>query len=229
MGTSGGKHPDKRRGKDKQDRRGSGGARGGGGGDVRVSLFSQLAQADLVPSFTARQVACKVHDCSNTWTWSDKDQAKAWREMPGADPQGQPDPPHRMCKRCHGFCRSNQDIKVACPRSDCDNTRSYRLDQQLHDLIAGRKVDPPPPTCSRCATTHRAGETLLLGERPVIVPDRAELMACIVPGCSGRWILAEGIEVEAAPLGSEPADRMCDSCRVARQHEPRMDRFGADA
>lgn len=193
-----------------------------------MSLFSQLAQADLVPSFTARPVACKVHGCRNTWTWSDKDQAKAWRDMPGADPQSQPDPPHRMCKRCHVFCRSNEDLVVACPRSDCDNSRSYRLDQQLQDHIAGREINPPPPTCTRCATTHSAGETLTLGDQSVVLPEGGALMACVVPGCGGRWILAEGIEVDPAPLGSLPSDRMCDSCRTARDHQPRMSRFGAD-
>lgn len=220
MGKSGGKQP-------KQGRRGSGGGRKGGGGDVRVSLFSQLAQADLVPTFSDLAVPCKVNGCSNTWTWSEKDQAKAWRELPGADSQTRPEPPHRMCKRCHQFCRSNQDIQVACPRSDCETTRVYRLDQQLQDHIAGRKVDPPPPTCSRCATSHSAGETLMLGDLEVVLPEAAELMACVVAGCDGRWILAEGVEVASATVGSLPVDRMCDSCRAKRGLAPRMDRFAA--
>jgi hypothetical protein len=50
------------------------------------------------------------------------------------------------------------------------------------------------------------------------MPAGAEVMPCIVGGCSGSWVYAPGMRLSTAdPDAAEPpVDRMCDDCREQR-------------
>src|SRR5690606_14477349 len=85
------------------------------------------------------EVPCKVHGCTNTWTWERDGQLRAWAAHDGrSDVTELPQPPRRMCNSCFEFVRAHGDREVACGRPDCSKTWTYKTGAQLQDFRAGR-------------------------------------------------------------------------------------------
>ncbi len=80
----------------------------------------------------------------------------------------------------------------------------YKTGAQLQAFLAGRTADPLR-LCDECA---RGGFIATLSASEL--PEGAELMPCVVPGCTGTWVFFPGQrlagEVDADGL---PLDRMC--------------------
>lgn len=161
-----------------------------------------------------REQPCKVHGCSRTWTWDRASQMRAWVASGSDDLDFEPAAPRRMCEVCREFCRTHSDREVACGRPECKNTWTYKTGAQLQAFLAGRTADPLK-LCGECAKGEFAvsfrpgGET---GE----VPEGAETMPCVVPGCEGTWLFIPGMRLRETPYGELAPDRMCTRHRQER-------------
>lgn len=160
------------------------------------------------------EIPCKVHGCTNTWSWERDGQLRAWAVLDGLENVTElPQPPRRMCNGCFEFVRHHGDREVACGRPGCGKTWTYKTGAQLQDFLAGRTQDP----IRLCEDCSRSQFTISVSEG-VRVPEGSELMPCQVAGCSGSWVYTPGMSLSAAdPDAAEPpVDRMCDDCRTQR-------------
>jgi hypothetical protein len=160
------------------------------------------------------EVPCKVHGCTNTWTWEREGQLRAWAAHEASEnPSELPQPPRRMCNSCFEFVRRHGDREIDCGRPGCDKTWTYKTGAQLQDFLAGRSLDPIR-LCEDCSRS----QFVISSARGVQMPAGAEVMPCQVAGCTGSWVYAPGMKLSAAdPDASEPPlDRMCDDCREQR-------------
>jgi hypothetical protein len=160
------------------------------------------------------EVPCKVHGCTHTWTWERDGQLRAWSALDGRENVTElPQPPRRMCNSCFEFVRAHGDREVACGRPGCEKGWMYKTGAQLQDFLAGRSLEPIR-LCEDCSRS----QFVVSSSRGVRMPAGAEVMPCMVAGCSGSWVYAPGMRLSAAdPDAAEPpVDRMCDDCRVQR-------------
>jgi hypothetical protein len=161
---------------------------------------------------------CKVHGCKNEWTWERGGQLGAWVALGTDDLDANGTPPRRMCNSCRDFCRGHSDRAVACGRRECERTWLYKTGAQLQDQLAGRTAEPIR-LCDECAKM----QFLAPGAGVGTVPSDAEVMPCVVPGCTGTWLFAPGMVLAAGDHSNLDTmiDRMCDPCRNERGHAPR--------
>lgn len=143
-------------------------------------------------------------------------QLRAWVSLRTDEPSEQAPLPKRMCEVCREFCRLHVDRQVPCGRPGCDRTWTYKTGAQLQAFLAGRLEDPIR-LCDAC----REGEFAREAEVALEAPQGAEVMPCIVSGCSGVWFHHPGMTIAAADDGDLPLDRMCDACRERREALPR--------
>ena len=173
------------------------------------------------------EVPCKVHGCTTTWTWERDGQLRAWAGHDGqANLAELPQPPRRMCNSCFEFVRHHTDREVACGRPGCAKSWTYKTGAQLQDFLAGRTQDPVR-MCEECSRS----QFTISSVAGVPMPEGAEVMPCMVAGCSGSWVYAPGMKLSAADPEAEepPVDRMCDDCRIVRGVEGRDPRRAAPA
>jgi hypothetical protein len=174
------------------------------------------------------EVPCKVHGCTSMWVWEREGQLRAWAVLDSRDNVTElPQPPRRMCNGCFEFVRGRGDREVACGRPDCERSWTYKTGAQLQDFLAGRTQDPIR-LCEECSRS----QFVISSQGGAPVPAGAEVMPCMVPGCSGSWVYAPGMSLSSAdPDAVEPpVDRICDDCREQRGAPPRDPRrMPADA
>ncbi len=171
------------------------------------------------------EVPCKVHGCTSTWTWERDGQLRAWAALDGQENVTElPQPPRRMCNGCFEFVRARGDREVACGRRGCDKTWTYKTGAQLQDFLAGRTQDPIR-LCEECSRS----QFTITQVRGVQMPEGAEVMPCMVPGCEGSWVYVPGMRLSPSdPDAAEPpVDRMCDDCRTQRGEPGRDPRRAA--
>ena len=158
-----------------------------------------------VSRLQTREVPCKVHGCTRAWSWDRASQLRAWAALGTDDLDMDPGAPRRMCEICRDFCRKHPDRAVPCGRPGCTHTWMYKTGAQLQAFLAGRTVDPLR-LCDECA---RGGFINTLS--PSELPEGAELMPCVVPGCSGTWVFFEGQRLSGGEVDADglPLDRMC--------------------
>ncbi len=160
------------------------------------------------------QVGCKVHGCTNSWTWDRASQLRAWAHL-GTDEVGvEPTAPRRMCDTCREFCRKHPDRDLDCGRPDCDKQWVYKTGAQLQDYLAGRSLEPNRlcDACIRGGFTPAPQPSSKSSAVPVL-----ECMPCSTRGCSGTWLFVPGQQLEVWDgTGDPPDDRLCDECRVER-------------
>jgi len=161
-----------------------------------------------------REQPCKVHGCSRTWTWDRASQMRAWVASGSDDLDFEPAAPRRMCEVCREFCRTHSDREVACGRPECKNTWTYKTGAQLQAFLAGRTADPLK-LCGECAKGEFAVSFRPGGEGGE-VPEGAETMPCVVPGCEGTWLFIPGMRLRETPYGELAVDRMCARHRQER-------------
>ncbi len=161
-----------------------------------------------------REQPCKVHGCSRTWTWDRASQMRAWVASGSDDLAFEPAAPRRMCEVCREFCRTHSDREVACGRPECNNTWTYKTGAQLQAFLAGRTADPLK-LCGECAKGEFAVSFRPGGESGE-VPEGAETMPCVVPGCEGTWLFIPGMRLRETPYGELAPDRMCTPHRQER-------------
>jgi hypothetical protein len=168
--------------------------------------------SEKVSRLQTRELPCKVHGCTGTWSWDRASQLRAWATLDTDDLAIDPGPPRRMCESCREFVRTHHDRDVACGRPGCEGTWSYKTGAQLQAFLAGRTADPLR-LCDECA---RGGfvPTINPGEE---LPEGVEQMPCVVPGCAGTWVFFPGQrlsnDVDADGL---PVSRMCPEHRRER-------------
>ncbi len=161
----------------------------------------------------AREQPCKVHGCSRTWTWDRASQMRAWVLSGSDDVDYEPTAPRRMCEVCREFCRTHPDREVACGRPGCERTWTFKTGAQLQAFLAGRLADPLK-LCGECAKGEFAASF-----RPGTeggIPEGAETMPCVVPGCAGTWLYIPGMRLRDTAYGELSPERMCDPHRVER-------------
>lgn len=186
--------------------------------------FERLGHLEPIP------VPCKVHGCTNTWSWEREGQLRAWARLDKQDEVTElPQPPRRMCHPCFEFVRAHTDRAVDCGRPDCDKTWTYKVGAQLQDFLAGRTQDPIRlcDSCARSQFTIRSASGVQL-------PEGAEVMPCQVSGCAESWVYVPGMDLAPAdPDAAEPPiDRMCDGCRSergAQARDPRHSKAAAES
>ena len=161
-----------------------------------------------------REQPCKVHGCSRTWTWDRASQMRAWVASGSDDLDFEPGAPKRMCEVCREFCRTHPDREVACGRPGCPQTWTYKTGAQLQAFLAGRTADPLK-LCGECAKGEFAA-TFRPGGEGGEVPEGAETMPCVVPGCTGTWLYVPGMRLRETPYGELAPDRMCEAHRSER-------------
>ncbi len=161
-----------------------------------------------------REQPCKVHGCSRTWTWDRASQMRAWVASGSDDLDFEPAAPRRMCEVCREFCRTHSDREVACGRPECKNTWTYKTGAQLQAFLAGRTADPLK-LCGECAKGEFAVSFRPGGESGE-VPEGAETMPCVVPGCESTWLFIPGMRLRETPYGELAPDRMCANHRQER-------------
>lgn len=160
------------------------------------------------------EIPCKVHGCTNTWTWERDGQLRAWAALDGQENVTElPQPPRRMCNSCFDFVRHHSDREVVCGRPGCGKTWTYKTGAQMQDFLAGRTQDPIR-LCEECSRS----QFTISSAGGVQVPEGSEVMPCQVSGCSGSWVYVPGMQLSPAdPDAAEPpVDRMCDDCRTQR-------------
>ena len=170
--------------------------------------------AQKISRIQARDQPCKVHGCSRTWTWDRASQMRAWVLSGSDDLDFEPAAPKRMCDVCREFCRMHPDREVACGRPGCDNTWTFKTGAQLQAFLAGRTADPLK-LCGECAKGEFAATFRPSGETGA-VPEGAETMPCVVPGCEGTWLYIPGMRLRDTAYGELAPDRMCDRHREER-------------
>jgi hypothetical protein len=176
------------------------------------------------------EVPCKVHGCTHTWPWERDGQLRAWASLDGRENVTElPQPPRRMCNSCFEFVRAHGDREVACGRPGCEKGWMYKTGAQLQDFLAGRTLEPIR-LCEDCSRS----QFVVPSSRGVRMPAGAEVMPCMVAGCSGSWVYAPGMRLSTAdPDAIEPpVDRMCDDCRAQRDvpgRDPRRVSASGDA
>ena len=161
----------------------------------------------------AREQPCKVHGCSRTWTWDRASQMRAWVLSGSDDVDYEPSAPRRMCEVCREFCRTHPDREVVCGRPGCERSWTFKTGAQLQAFLAGRLADPLK-LCGECAKGEFAASF-----RPGTeggIPEGAETMPCVVPGCEGTWLYIPGMRLRDTAYGELSPERMCDSHRVER-------------
>lgn len=161
----------------------------------------------------AREQPCKVHGCSRTWTWDRASQMRAWVLSGSDDVDYEPASPRRMCEVCREFCRTHPDREVACGRPGCDRSWTFKTGAQLQAFLAGRLADPLK-LCGECAKGEFAA-TFRPGSEGGI-PEGAETMPCVVPGCEGTWLYIPGMRLRETAYGELSPERMCDAHRLER-------------
>ena len=161
-----------------------------------------------------REQPCKVHGCTRTWTWDRASQMRAWVASGSDDLDFEPGTPRRMCEVCREFCRTHSDREVACGRPECNNTWTFKTGAQLQAFLAGRTADPLK-LCAECAKGEFA-VSFRPGAEGGAVPEGAETMPCVVPGCEGTWLYIPGMRLRETPYGELAADRMCGAHRQER-------------
>ena len=157
-------------------------------------------------TLSVERVSCKVHGCTRTVSVSAEAQLKAWISHPEAAGDVTP---KRMCESCRDFCRTHSDREVACERSGCKKTWTFKTGAQLQDFVAGRP-GPPARLCDDCRREQAASSSVPARNDPV------QVMPCVVTGCEGTWTHRHGNRLEPATEGTLPLDRMCPSCRSER-------------
>ncbi|MGB1277887.1 MAG: hypothetical protein ACPG77_19230, partial [Nannocystaceae bacterium] len=171
--------------------------------------------AGKLAAIAPRQVGCKVHGCTNSWTWDRASQLRAWVHL-GTDEIGvEPTAPRRMCDTCREFCRKHPDRSLDCGRPDCEKQWMYKTGAQLQDYLGGRTLEPNRlcDACIRGGFTQTS-DTAPLGGSPI---PELECMPCSTMGCSGTWLFVPGQQLEPwSGAGEPPSDRLCDKCRVGR-------------
>ena len=170
--------------------------------------------AQKISRIQARDQPCKVHGCSRTWTWDRASQMRAWVLSGSDDLDFEPAAPKRMCDVCREFCRTHPDREVACGRPGCDNTWTFKTGAQLQAFLAGRTADPLK-LCGECAKGEFAATFRPSGETGA-VPEGAETMPCVIPGCEGTWLYIPGMRLRDTAYGELAPDRMCDRHREER-------------
>ncbi len=170
--------------------------------------------AQKITRLQPREQPCKVHGCSRTWTWDRASQMRAWVASGSDDLDFEPAAPRRMCEVCREFCRTHPDREVACGRPECNITWTYKTGAQLQAFLAGRLADPLK-LCGECAKGEFAVSFRPSGESGV-VPEGAETMPCVVPGCQGTWLFIPGMRLRETPYGELAPDRMCADHRQER-------------
>ena len=161
----------------------------------------------------AREQPCKVHGCSRTWTWDRASQMRAWVLSGSDDVDYEPPAPRRMCEVCREFCRTHPDREVPCGRPGCERSWTFKTGAQLQAFLAGRLADPLK-LCGECAKGEFAASF-----RPGTeggIPEGAETMPCVVPGCEGTWLYIPGMRLRETAYGELSPERMCDAHRVER-------------
>ena len=166
--------------------------------------------AQKLSRLAAREVPCKVHGCTRTWSWDRAGQLRAWVQSGSDDVDFDPPAPKRMCETCREFCRKNGDRAVPCGRPGCVNTWTYKTGAQLQAFLAGRLQDPLK-LCDECAKGEFAK---VAGE--VGLPEGSEIMPCVVPACAGQWVYVPGQKLMQVAEGELAPDRMCTKCRRER-------------
>ncbi len=161
-----------------------------------------------------REQPCKVHGCSRTWTWDRASQMRAWVLSGSDDVEFEPAAPKRMCEVCREFCRTHPDREVPCGRPGCGNSWTFKTGAQLQAFLAGRTADPLK-LCGECARGEFAA-TFRPGAEGGGVPEGAETMPCVVPGCEGTWLYVPGMRLKDTAYGELSTDRMCDAHRQER-------------
>lgn len=161
-----------------------------------------------------REQPCKVHGCTRTWSWDRASQMRAWVASGSDDLDFEPAAPKRMCEVCREFCRTHGDREVACGRPECTHTWMYKTGAQLQAFLAGRTADPLK-LCAECAKGEFAASFRPGGEGGE-VPEGAETMPCVVPGCEGTWLFIPGMRLRETPYGELAPDRMCTRHRQER-------------
>ena len=170
--------------------------------------------AQKISRIQAKEQPCKVHGCARTWTWDRASQMRAWVLSGSDDLDFEPAAPKRMCEVCREFCRTHPDREVPCGRPGCNNSWTFKTGAQLQAFLAGRIADPLK-LCGECAKGEFAATFRPSGEAGA-VPEGAETMPCVVPGCEGTWLYIPGMRLRDAAYGELSPDRMCDSHRVER-------------
>ncbi|MBL9105926.1 MAG: hypothetical protein JNL82_33700 [Myxococcales bacterium] len=160
----------------------------------------------------AKELPCKVHGCTRSWTWDRASQMRAWVNSGSDDVDYDPPSPKRMCEVCREFCRTHPDREVACGRPGCTSTWTYKTGAQLQAFLAGRTADPLK-LCGECAKGEFAASFRPSGDA---VPEGAEIMPCVVSGCDGTWVYIPGMKLRDTPYGELSTDRMCPKCRRER-------------
>jgi hypothetical protein len=166
--------------------------------------------AQKLGRIAARDVPCKVHGCTRTWTWDRASQLRAWVQSGTDDVDWDPPAPKRMCEVCRDFCRTHPDRAVPCGRPGCENTWTYKTGAQLQAFLAGRQQDPLK-LCDECAKGEFAKQAEAAG-----LPEGAEIMPCVVPACGGTWVYIPGQRLAPLVDGELSPDRMCAKCRRER-------------
>jgi len=151
------------------------------------------------------------------------------KSAPGADgvPVAPPiplaKPPRRMCKSCVEFCRAHQDREVECGKPECQRTWTYKIGAQLQDQLAGRNSDPIKLACDfskKHFDCEFRGQQLEV-RTPGSLPPGAEVMPCVVPGCTDSWVYLPGARLDGVSADGAPVDRMCDPHRTDHGAEAR--------
>jgi len=160
----------------------------------------------------AKELPCKVHGCTRSWTWDRASQMRAWVLSGSDDVEFEPASPKRMCEVCREFCRTHVDREVACGRPGCATTWTYKTGAQLQAFLAGRTADPLK-LCGECSKGEFAATFRPSGDA---VPEGAEIMPCVVSGCDGTWVYIPGMKLRETSYGELSTDRMCPKCRRER-------------
>ena len=170
--------------------------------------------AQKISRVQAKEQPCKVHGCSRTWTWDRASQMRAWVLSGSDDVDFEPAAPRRMCEVCREFCRTHPDREVPCGRPGCANTWMFKTGAQLPAFLAGRLADPLK-LCGECSRGEFAA-TFRPGGEAGAVPEGAETMPCVIPGCEGTWLYIPGMRLQETSEGELSPDRMCDAHRAER-------------
>lgn len=170
--------------------------------------------AQKLGRIVAREVPCKVHGCTRTWTWDRASQLRAWVQSGSDDVEWDPPAPKRMCEVCRDFCRTHPDREVPCGRPGCENTWTYKTGAQLQAFLAGRQQDPLK-LCDECTKGEFAKQAEAAG-----LPEGAEIMPCVVPACAGNWVYVPGMRLAPLVDGELSPDRMCAAHRKERGFPP---------
>jgi len=168
--------------------------------------------AQKLSRLQAKELPCKVHGCTRSWTWDRASQMRAWVASGSDDVDFEPAAPKRMCEVCREFCRTHPDREVACGRPGCATTWTYKTGAQLQAFLAGRTADPLK-LCGECSKGEFAATFRPSGES---VPEGAEIMPCVVSGCDGTWVYIPGMKLRDTAYGELSTDRMCPKCRRER-------------